>query len=225
MDEYIDFENEIFVTKPDTINTAIELHWSLFDSPYYQQRLDLSWYWDGAVPSPYFNYDCRIFSPEAQLIYLSAHLMLHHTGLELLWGYDIAKLIILYGREMNWNEILHYAVNNDLVLPPKDTMNMLIELWNVPVNHQFLERLNAIEASEQEKDNYAFLRAQHGVGEKFVYDLRKISTSKRKIKFVMKNLFPSVMYMKTRYTVERDIFLPFYYPYRWYLGIKSFFKR
>ena len=66
---------------------AIDVHWSLFDSPYYQDRNAMDWFWDTAEPVLYR----RSSSTEALLIHLCGHLALHHGTRGLLWGHDIVE--------------------------------------------------------------------------------------------------------------------------------------
>ncbi len=46
------YENELLLTKRAAIPIHLEIHWSLFDSPFYQERLDLDFCWRNTKPLP-----------------------------------------------------------------------------------------------------------------------------------------------------------------------------
>ena len=58
----------------------IDLHWHLFGRPYYRRRTSIDWFWAQSRCLPQGQLPARIFSPEAQLLHLAAHAMLHHRG-------------------------------------------------------------------------------------------------------------------------------------------------
>ncbi|MBP1688637.1 MAG: hypothetical protein H6Q33_4780 [Deltaproteobacteria bacterium] len=44
------YEHELLLVKPGAVPVPLEIHWSLFDSPNYQTRLNLDVCWRQAVP-------------------------------------------------------------------------------------------------------------------------------------------------------------------------------
>src|SRR4029079_15025053 len=42
------FENQAQLVKLGGLRIVVEIHWSLFDSPHYQNRLALDWFWQAS---------------------------------------------------------------------------------------------------------------------------------------------------------------------------------
>lgn len=80
----------------------VELHWSLIPSPSGStSQAGLDWFW--AASEPFEPLPGRILSPEASLLYLSAHLMLQHgSGPRLIWLYDLHLLLTRYAKILDW---------------------------------------------------------------------------------------------------------------------------
>src|SRR5262245_61253961 len=47
-----EYENEVAFCKPGRFDTWVDVHWGLFDSPYYQARIAMDWFWESARPAP-----------------------------------------------------------------------------------------------------------------------------------------------------------------------------
>lgn len=223
IETFLEYENELLLVKPGFVNVMLELHWNLIDSPYYQQKLNLDWFWRGTKESRFFV-NGLVFSFEAQLLHLSAHLSLHHGGNELLWLNDIAKIVSIGKGQVDWDELISRAKKYSLILPLKDSVRNLEKLLNVKFPNQFIKNLDITKASVEEQQNYYFLSSDKSVGDSFFYDLKNILGTNRKVKFLVKNVFPPFKYMQLRYHPPNVFLMPFYYPYRWYLGIKSLFN-
>ena len=218
------YENEMALDKSGPIRTAIEIHWSLIDSPYYQHYLPMDWFWQTAREVDFFGAPTQILSPEGQLLHLCAHLALHHSGEGLLWQHDIAEVIVYYNDSLNWNELFDRAQICDLIIPTQKILNAVIAKWHLPVRSEILEQVNELQATSNELKVHGYLTADKiSSGRSFLYDIRSMPDFKTRTRFIMSNLFPSPTYMKTRYQITNSLLMPFYYPYRWYLGIRSIF--
>lgn len=220
------YENEAGFGKQGAIDYLFELHWSLFDSPFYQTRLPIEWFWQNLIPIRFNDVDAFVFRQEAQLLHLCGHLQLHHGGKELLWLNDIARLLVKYEQELNWDEIIDRAQIFDLVLPLKLTLHDLASDWDIPISYDILERINQLVPSAYEKRIFTRLTRQlRPVGIRLRDDLESMPTLQHKIQFALTNLFPSTAYMTKHYRIEHPFLLPFYYIYRWYLGARSLGSR
>ncbi len=217
------FENEVLLTKPGPIRTVIEIHWSLLDSPYYQSYLNMNWFWQTAAKLDFFGAPTFIFSPEAQLLHLCSHLMLHHSGRRLLWQHDIAEVIVLYNDSIDWGELLNRAKIYDLIIPTQNILSSVIAKWHLPVESEILKRLNELHPSSNELKVHTYLTGdKSSSGRSFLNDLRSMPDLRMRIRFFLNNLFPGPTYMTSRYHIPNSLLLPIYYPYRWYLGFRSF---
>ncbi len=211
------FENEVLLVKPGPIRTVIEIHWSLLDSPYYQHYLDMNWFWQTAAKLDFFGAPTFIFSPEAQLLHLCSHLMLHHSGRRLLWQHDIAEVIMHYNDTIDWGELLDRAKIYDLIIPTQNILSSVIAKWHLPVESAILKRLNELQPSSNELEVHAYLTGdKSSSGRSFLNDLRSMPDIRMRIRFFLNNLFPGPTYMTSRYHIPNSLLLPIYYPYRWF---------
>ena len=103
------FENEFPLCKPGRQDTLLEVHWSLINSPYYQQRLTTDWFWATATPYQVEGVAVLCLGPEALLLHLCAHLTFHHHDERLLWLHDVAEVLHVDHDRIDWEELLARA--------------------------------------------------------------------------------------------------------------------
>ena len=218
----LQFENEILLYNPES-EIFLELHWSLFDSPHYQSKLDLSWFWNPRIPVNVGTTTIMSLAAEANLIYLCGHLVYHHKGNELLWLNDIAELISQSQVFFDWETIIEKAGEFQLTLPIRQVLEHIRRYWRVPVPEEVLQALNHNQVSDEEKRVFAALMGgRPSAGKQFWIDFISLSGWEKRFNYALSSLFPSFEYMRERYKVEKIIFLPLFYIYRWWLGIRSY---
>ena len=216
------YENQLPLFKQGRASLPLELHWSLFDSPFYQQGLDLVWCWQAARPLPGGPSAARMLDPVAQLLHLCGHLVLHHGGVDLLWEHDIAEFVVLYGEEVDWSALLDRAVASNLVIPVKSLLPRIAVEDAVPIPPAVLERLQRLQPSRDEQRIAAKLTApQPGVARRFWIDVASMTGWHTRVGYAWTHLFPSAAYMRARYQVRHRLLLPLYYPYRWLRGLRG----
>ncbi|MCS6844604.1 MAG: nucleotidyltransferase family protein, partial [Caldilineales bacterium] len=207
------FENELLLVRGDRTETALELHWSLFDSPYYQHRLPLAWFWETAAEAQVGHTPVRILGPEAELLYLCGHLALHHRGEGLLWQHDLAALLAAGAHTLDWDGLLARAQQLELLLPLQTLLPILARRWAAPVPAAVLERLAGLRPTPQEARVFRQLTThQRPVLQRLAADLAGIPTWRGRLRYAWCNLFPSADYMRQRYAVRHGALLPLYYP-------------
>ena len=219
-DSRLDFENEVALVKKGPVPSVIELHWNLIDSPYYQQALDLTWFWQTTRAVDDASPDRRRLGDAAQLIHLCAHLMLHHRGQGLLWQYDIATLLHDGQAEFDWCAFVRRVEQCQLTLACRTVLQTLVNDWAAPVPAAVLAKLNDVEPMSQERRTYDHLTTgRRPVVQRFWADLAALNSWRRRLRFALQNLFPAPAYMRARYDIPGRLLLPAYYPYRWLRGI------
>lgn len=222
----LDYENELQIAADGPFRTLVELHWSLFDAPHYQQRLDMDWFWHTAVTMPINGCPTRTLGPEAQLLHLSAHMVLHHTGRELLWLNDIALLLHHKQDALDWDLVLARATAFDLLIPLQRLLPALADEWGVPVPTAVLNQLAARTPSPAEQALVAELAMpDRPVIRRFWTDLKGLPGWRRRADYALRQMFPSQAYMRERYAIAHPLLLPLAYPYRWALGFVGLFAR
>ena len=216
------FENELLLIKPGHVPVPLEIHWSLFDSPYYQQRLDLDFCWRTAVPLRLGQTATRMLGPEAQLLHLCGHLVLHHGGDDLLWEEDIAAFVRLYGKDLDWRSLCARAVEFDLVIPLQRLLLEPVEGPAIVIPPAALDQLRGLRPSMDEVRIVAYLTAEkRSVAQRFWSDLASTSSWRQRVAYAWTHLVPSAAYMGARYQIVHPLLLPFYYPYRWLRGLRG----
>jgi hypothetical protein len=218
------YENEITLRRPGVVPVTLEIHWHLLDAPYYQRRLGTDWFWQTAQELTLAGRPARVLSPEANLLYLSAHLILHHKGVGLRWLYDIATLVALSGNQMDWGLLLQKAADFHLVTPVQRVLAELTGEWSVPIPEVQLAATLAMPVSPMEQRVVSRLTApERPVAQRFWADLAGLSSWRARVSFGLAHLFPSRSYMRQRYALDSDWLVPLAYPYRWALGLRELF--
>ena len=221
-----EYENELLLQKSGHIDVALELHWSLLDSPHYQQKIRMDWFWQSAVPAQFTAAPGLVLGPEALLLHLCSHLMLHHRGQGLLWLHDIAEVLVQYRTSLNWETLLHKAQDYDLVLSLQRILTQVTLQWNIELPPGILDKTNELRPSPRELKVFNWLTAaERPIAQRFWADLATSSSWQRRLEYAWHSLLPSPDYMHRRYQINRPLLLPFYYPYRWLVGIFSIFRK
>ena len=216
------FENELLLRKIDGIEWHVELHWSLFDSPYYQRVIPEHDVWNAMQVAAINGRACNILSTEHQVLHLSGHLMLHHGGDGLLWWNDIAELLHHKGKSLDWDRLVDLAGAYDLRLSTKAVLFLLSGEWGVPIPFDTLEELAAAVPTIGQRETFRRLTAMGRLPtERLLDDLAGLDSWTDRATFMRHNLFPSTTYMDVRYSIRSPLLRPFYYVRRWLYGAVS----
>lgn len=219
------YENELLLHKLGDFNVALELHWNLLDSPHYQRKIDIEWFWQTAETAQISETPSLVLGAEALLLHLSSHIMLHHQGAGLLWLHDVAEVLVRYRSSMNWETVLNKAREYDLVLSLKNILNRVNDQWALELPEEVVGQINRLQPSAREIQVFEWLSApERPVAQRFWVDLATSSSWKNRIGYAWRNLFPRPSYMIQRYEIKNRYLLPLYYPHRWLKGIASIFK-
>jgi Uncharacterised nucleotidyltransferase len=214
-----EYENEMAFCKPGRINTWVDVHWSLFDSPYYQDRLAMDWFWESARPATIAEMPTLVLGPEALVIHLCGHLALHHTNTGLLWWYDVAAVLTRHRDEIDWRVLLSRTSGSGLIPPVRSVLLRVADEWGAPIPPVVLEALRGMRESPAERRIFAELTAgQRSPRQRFWSDLTSMSDWRQRWRFARTNLVPSPDYMRRRYAIAHPLLVPLSYPYRWLRG-------
>ncbi len=218
------YENEILLEKPGPVSSVVELHWSLFDLPYYQHILPLPWFWQTGLEVHIGDTRARVLGPEGQILHLCGHVVLHHSheGDGLLWQHDVAEVLVHYREQIDWDELLRRAQECRLVLPVKQVLGQVTAGWGVAIPAAAQARLDALRPSPEERQAVAWRTAGHRpVAQRFWSDLASMPGWRQRLHYAWIQLFPSAAYMQSRYGIRHRWLLPLYYPYRWWRGLRG----
>lgn len=220
----LDFENELVLRAPGPTPLPIELHWHLIDSPFYQQRVDEAWFWSTAQRVTLAGSEAQVLGLEANLLYLSAHYVLHHRAQGMRWLVDIAGLIARHETQIDWPLLLAQARAFCLVTPLQVVLGQLADAdaWGVAMPLAVLEEVRRLPVSPEERQVVVRLLAEHRpVLRRFWGDLASMPDWRLRLRYGLGQLFPSAAYMQDRYRPPHPLLLPLTYPYRWLLGLRE----
>jgi hypothetical protein len=219
------YESQVMVRKPGRIEILVEVHWTLFDSPFYQQHLPLDWLWQTAAPVQIGEQAAWVLGPEAQVVHLCGHLALHHgsaSTADLLWRHDVAEVLASCGERLDWDALLARAEACRLALALQRVLVPLAEEGCVPLPVDLRARLAALEVTAEEAQVAAWLAAEERpVAQRFRADLASMAGWRARLGYAWIQLFPSAEYMRQRYRIRHWLLVPLYYPYRWWVGLRS----
>lgn len=214
-----EYENEVAFCKPGKLDTWVDVHWGLFDSPYYQDRIAMDWFWETARPASIAGVPALVLGREALLIHLCGHLALHHMNTGLLWWYDVAEVLEGYRAELDWPALLARTQEYGLLPPVRTVLSRAADEWGAPIPADVLHALSTMSESTVEQRIFAERTTeQRSPRQRFWSDLTTMSDWRQRLRFARTNLFPSPAYMRRRYAIAHPLLVPFYYPYRWLRG-------
>ncbi|MCB9177173.1 MAG: nucleotidyltransferase family protein [Caldilineae bacterium] len=220
------FENEVMLYRSAPPETLVELHWQLFDDPFYQDRLPMAWFWARTRPADLDGVAARQLEPSAQLLHLCAHLALHHGRPghpRLRWLHDIAALLQAEGAAIDWPALLEPARDWGLVLPLQSVLSELAaEPWRAALPAAAAAALANMAPSPAERAALARLTAPRPAAWRLWQDLRALTGWRRRLAFLAINLVPGPRYMRQRYGRGP---LPTLYLRRWARGLRQLGRR
>ncbi len=213
-----EFRNEEIFYQRGLVDTYIDLHWRLIAPIYYQRTFDKDWFWQTSLSTKVNQTPAMVLGLEAQIVYLCAHLMLHHGGESLLWLYDVAKVIDLYQKEIDWQEIINKTKEYDLALSVKEILIQLFDDWKVPIPVEVIDKFRNLKPSREEVRTYLWQHQTMAL--RLFDDVAGAKDWRQRFRIIWDTLFPTFEYMQHRYRIPHSLLVPFYYPYRWLRGLR-----
>jgi hypothetical protein len=190
----------------------VGLHWHLLDTPYYLHRVPMGWFWERTCLATVGGEEVRVLSPEANLVYLPAHLALHHRMHGLAWLVDLAWLVHHSRQALDWEEIVGTAQRFELLLALQATLSRLASLWPRLPLAAALERAQALRPTAHERTAYRLLTTEpRSPFLDFFSDVWGMPDASTRLHFVAANTFPQAEYMERRYPVRSRWHLPYWY--------------
>jgi hypothetical protein len=218
------YRAEVMAVKTTPISTlTVEIHWGLFVAPQYWYAFPAETLWRSALPLAIDNAPALMLAAEAQLLHLCGHLLLHHPGetYRWLWLHDIAETIMANQAQLDWSLVRRYAVQLGLETPVWALLHSVVERWRLPAPPP-LQRWG--EACGQPIGATLLEPAGDANWPRMMADIWAIRGLRHKAAFIWRNLFPPFNYMREIYDIQRTFFVPFAYPYRWFLGLRGWWE-
>ncbi len=200
---------------PPPFRSPVGLHWHPLDMPYYLKRVPVDWLWNNTGTHQVNGFRVQALTAEANLLYLPAHVCLHHRLQGLPWLVDLAWLVHQEGERVDWPEIVSEARRLELVLALRATFDRLAGLWPSLVLDEPRRLLAALQPGAGEQRIFRLLTTEPRTAFlDFGSDIAGLPDLSSRVRFVLANTFPQGSYMRRRYPVGRPWPLPFWYAYR-----------
>jgi hypothetical protein len=201
---------------------TIEAHWHLFNRPYYRNRIPIAWFWQRTIPIRLNGRTALAFAPEAQIVHLATHAVLHHQGHDLQAAYDLALVLDHYRDQIHWAEVIEFVNAFGLSYILQYNLERVRDTWGVAVP----------------SDVYRHLAQSYGVGELILFAVNTASALKArdlwdgmnlpglkpKLLYFSTKLFPSREYIRQQYGIFDTRILPFLYLRRLTKGTERFVR-
>jgi hypothetical protein len=219
----LDFGNQILLAHRGRADYGcLALHWGLLDFPYYQQRLRMQDFWERAVPCELPGMTAKVLDATDLLVYLCAHVALHHQWSRLIWLCDIALLLRQMGTELNWERSVAVARAGGLTLALGAALRRASGELGVPIPAEVWQLLTAATIGSAERYAWQELTQEgRGAGQSFWAKLRLMHGTRARLNFAFAHLLPSPAYMRRRYQLTSNRQLPAAYARRWLRGMAS----
>jgi hypothetical protein len=181
---------------------------------------EMDWFWGQARPAAWQDLRFSALAPEAHLLYLCAHAILHHgeTDFQLRRYLDL-HLLVTHTPALDWPLVLERAVDLRWTYAVDRALGYAGDYFATPLPTGLGEDLRR-RRPRGERIALAGRRQPTNPWEDLVKNLRMLSGPGRR-RFLLGTFFPSAAYLRAHYQVDADWKLPFYYIRRWLFFAKE----
>jgi hypothetical protein len=200
---------------PPPYSAPVELHWHIVDVPYYLRTVPMSWFWDNTESAVIGGRTFRVLNVTANLVYLPAHLALHHGLRSLHSLFDLALLIARGRDQLDWQRVIATARSFELISPLRSTLDGLNECWPMLPLAEPRRLLRLVEPTPNDARLFRLLTAEsRNATLDFYTTLVSLPGVAAKVGYAWYNLFPQPAYMTARYGITARWQLPYWYARR-----------
>jgi len=212
--------NEEVFLPPIKDQCPVELHWHLLDASYYLHNLSMDWFWENTETLVISDEEYQVLNSEANLVYLPAHLALHHRFHSLHSLLDLALLIVQKQHEINWEKVIETAQKFELLSCHRATLNRLALSWpSLPIEIP-QKMLLTRKPTKNDSRFYQLLTSKaRSTTMDFYTNLVSLPDTPSRMRYAWVNLFPQPAYMIKRYGIKNRWQLPYWYIYRLIQGV------
>lgn len=205
---------ELF-TPPSPQQIDVELHWHVLSIPYYLRRVPMDWFWDNTESLTVAGRPFRVLNLEANLIYLPAHLALHHGFHGWHSLLDLALLVTRNADRLQWEKVIAAATSFELLNVLRSTLDRLAGVWpSLPLDDP-RRQLRDLQPSGTDTRLFRLLTAESRTPTlDFYTTLVSLPDLGERARYAWTNLFPQPAYMIGRYRVQARWQLPYWYLFR-----------
>ncbi|MGI6376310.1 MAG: nucleotidyltransferase family protein [Anaerolineae bacterium] len=206
------YSNQELFAPPAPHSAPLELHWHILDVPYYLHSVPMAWFWEHSEPLLPQSELVRVLDPVANLLYLPAHLALHHRYDRLHGFCDLALLVARHGAKVDWHQIAAEAQRFELLTALRETLGRLAQRWPTLPLGEALAAAAALAPTANDARLYRLLTAEPRNTSLHLYTtLVSLPGARARARFLWTQLFPEPRYMVARYGIRSRWQLPGWY--------------
>ncbi len=200
----------------------VEVHQRLFGTPSDWFTAPLEWFWTQTetylIPNAHGGVTTAwTFSPTANLIYLSGHLMLSHgeARSQLLWFYDLHLILQKWSERIDWDLLVERAGELEWAPVVSAALEGVQKRFGSRIPEGVLEQLDGLK--QERAAELVKMRSQEIFLDRAVGRLLVLQTKDwpGRAKMLWAFLFPSPEYIHQHHNPRPSWLWPLYYPYRW----------
>jgi hypothetical protein len=206
---------------------SIGLHWGLIHYPYFDARLiNIPELFERARSLQVSGVNVLELSLEDQLVYICAHLALHHRNTETLANFfEIAYIIKRGGAQMDWQSVVDRAGAWRYGVQLKITLKQLNCLWPGLIPVPAFDLVQNLQTAWIDRwIDWIVERTRGNNFQSAVVELLCMPGLKAKCSAALRTVFPDKAYMQTRYGDSSSPGLLDLYVRRFMIGLRGIFQ-
>jgi hypothetical protein len=186
----------------------------------------MQWFWQNSETLSIAGQPFQVLNDLANLVYLPAHLALHHGFWQLHSLFDLALLVVRTEGKVDWGAIAATARSFDLLTALRETVERLADCWpGLPIAEPRRE-LAALAPSRADERIFRLLTSESRSPSLNIYTtLVTLPDMRARARFLWDNVFPQPAYMVDRYGIRARWTLPYWYLYRFLTGLAQFARK
>jgi hypothetical protein len=206
---------------------AVEVHIKLHQG-IEKYDLNVGSLWKNAVPATINTNDVLVLNINDLLIHLCIHLDRHfHQGHVQFTGFnDITNLIGKQGGTFNWSEFIAACRSYNCEEVVFTYIILVNKYMHALVPADIIQQYGHLLTKSDEMLFCKYLNGYVGFTSgmpKHVGNLYYLNSFSDKVRYVWEILFPTKQFMIDKFNIKHPALLPFYYPFRYYMGLKGVF--
>lgn len=138
----------------DSDGRDIDLHWYVLPECCYPHADDD--FWDGAVSVRLHEVPTRALNPTDHLLHICVHGAQWNSVPTIRWVADAMMILNTSQHEIDWNRLLVQVQRRSLILPLRETLTYLRDVFSAPIPAAILSGIQNIPVSKMERVEYKY---------------------------------------------------------------------
>ncbi len=227
--KFVNSQFDVVHYAPMVLNgVSIEIHIKLHRKGE-KYNLITSEIWKNTIPAIVNKRNVFALGSNDLLIHLCVHLDKHFQmgKVQFTCLCDITNMLNENEAGFNWET---FTASCQLYKSEKVVFKYLVlinKYMNAPVPADLIEKYNYLLTNETEQMFFKYLKGDFGFGAENItlsahfHYLKEVTTFSNKLRYLSGVLFPSKEFLIQRYEIQQPTLVIFYYPLRWFEGIKG----